>query len=199
MTPLTSHPKANFSIKPVLTGEKVLLRPFTADDVPTMTEILEDFEVRKFTGSMDATFDEQHLRSWYSSRHDQADRIDLAVVDRVTGELVGEVVLNEWDEPNRSCNFRTLIGPKGRGRGCGTEAAQLTVDYGFEQLGLHRISLHIFTFNPRAHRVYEKVGFVAEGTERETLLHEGEWVDSIRMSFLDREWAARRGRPHVGV
>ncbi|MFD9499971.1 GNAT family N-acetyltransferase [Streptomyces sp. NPDC060035] len=194
MTSLTSHPKSNFSIKPVLTAEKVLLRPFTMDDVPTMAEILDDFEVRKFTGAIDASFDEQHLRSWYSSRHDQDDRLDLAVVDRVTGDLVGEVVLNEWDEANRSCNFRTLIGPKGRGRGLGTGAARLMVDYGFEQLGLHRVSLHVFTFNPRAHRVYEKVGFVAEGTERETLLYNGLWVDSVRMSILNREWAAHRGR-----
>lgn len=155
-----------------------------------MAAILADPEVRRCTGGAHLSFDEQRLRTIYAARADATDRLDLAVVDRATGELVGEVVLNQWDAHNRSCVFRTLLGPAGRGRGLGTEATRLIVGHGFEQLGLHRISLFVYAFNPRARRVYEKVGFVSEGVERETLLHEGEWVDSVRMSLLDREWAA---------
>ncbi|MET7617544.1 GNAT family protein [Streptomyces sp. NPDC005408] len=159
-----------------------------------MAAIIEDPEVRKYTGAIHAVFDEQQLRTVYAARAHQADRLDLAVIDKDSGELVGEAVLYEWDEHNRSCTFRTLLGPQGRGRGLGTEATRLMVGHGFEQLRLHRISLYVFTFNPRAQRVYEKVGFVAEGIERETLLQEGEWVDAVRMSLLDREWAALHGR-----
>ncbi|MET8010264.1 GNAT family protein [Streptomyces sp. NPDC005271] len=194
MTSLPPCPTAGFSLKPVLPGEKVVLRPFTADDAPAMARILDDAEVRTFTGSS-GSFDEARPRSWYGSRKDQDDRLDLAVVDRASGALVGEVVLHEWDEPNQNCAFRTLIGAAGRGRGLGTEAVRLIVGHGFERLGLHRISLGVYAFNPRARRVYEKVGFVAEGTEREALLHEGEWIDAVRMSLLKREWAAHRGHP----
>ena len=79
-------------------------------------------------------------------------RLDLAVTDKVTGECLGEAVLNQWDPGNESCNFRIFIGPKGRGRGLGTEATRLIVGYGFEHLGLHRISLEVYAFNPRARR-----------------------------------------------
>ncbi|MET9802804.1 GNAT family protein [Streptomyces sp. NPDC006368] len=183
----------DFSVKPTLTGEKVLLRPFTEDDAPTMAEILADPEVVRFTGTAPAapSPSEAFLRTWYGSRSAQSDRLDLALVDRASGEVVGELVFNEWDEPNRSCNFRTLIGPRGRDRGLGTEAIGLFLGYGFERLGLHRISLGVYAFNPRAVRVYEKAGFIREGVERETLLHEGEWIDSLCMSVLAREWATR--------
>ncbi|WP_368661729.1 GNAT family N-acetyltransferase [Streptomyces sp. NA02950] len=166
------------------------------DDAPAMAVILEDEEVRGFTGGSGApAFGERRLREWYGSRGAQPDRLDLAVVDRANGALVGEVVLHEWDEPNRSCAFRTLLGPRGRDRGLGTEAIRLIVGHGFERLGLHRISLGVFAFNPRARRAYEKVGFVTEGVEREALLHEGAWIDAVLMSLLDREWAVHRGDP----
>ncbi|MGW7362385.1 GNAT family N-acetyltransferase [Streptomyces sp. NPDC054841] len=197
-SPATEQPTTDFSVKPTLTGERVVLRPFTEADAPTMAVILSDPEVLLFTGSAgDPPLPEARLRSWYATRSDQTDRLDLAVVDRATGELVGEVVLNEWDERNRSCSFRTLIGPSGRDRGLGTEAIRLIIGYGFGQLGLNRISLGVFDFNPRARRAYEKAGFVAEGTEREALRHGDGWIDATVMSVLAREWTVHRGHPRL--
>ncbi|ELP67124.1 GNAT family N-acetyltransferase [Streptomyces turgidiscabies] len=188
---------ADFSVKPVLTGERAVLRPFAEDDVPVMARILVDPEVIRLTGSPTEAFDPDRLRAWYTTRNAQTDRLDLGIVDRASGELVGEVVLNEWDESNLNCNFRILVGAGGRDRGVGTEAVRLIVGHAFEQLGLHRVSLHVFAFNPRARRAYEKAGFVAEGVERQTLLHAGEWIDAVRMSVLAHEWAAHHGYPDL--
>ncbi|MFC4554570.1 GNAT family N-acetyltransferase [Georgenia faecalis] len=184
---------------PVLVGELTLLRPFTVDDADAMAEILRDPEVNRLTGSVRtsaeaeaAAPDLDRLREWYGSRSDQTDRLDLAVVDRETGTLVGEVVLNDWDPDNASCNFRILLGPDGRGRGLGTEATRLLLDHAFAAIGLHRVSLGVLAFNPRAQHVYARAGFVVEGVEREAHLFDGEWVDSVLMAVLDHEWAARR-------
>jgi len=181
---------ADFSHKPVLSGERVTLRPFDARDASLIARIIDDPEVRKYTGASHLTFHQYDLEAVYAARATQPDRLDLAIVDKATGELVGEVVLNEWDRHNRSCNFRTMIGPGGRDRGLGTEATRLIVDYGFEVIRLHRIHLFVYAFNPRAKRVYEKVGFTAEGVDRDALLYDGSWVDAIRMSLLDHEWTA---------
>ena len=51
-------------------------------------------------------------------------------------------------------------------------------------MGLHRITLEVYTFNPRARHVYEKVGFVHEGTGREALRFDDGWIDVHRMSIL---------------
>lgn len=190
---------SDFSVKPVLTGDRTVLRPFTEADAAVMAEIIEDPEVVRFTGEASEEFPMERLRSWYGSRSAQNDRLDLAVTDRATGELVGEVVLYEWDATARSCTFRTLVGPRGRGRGIGTEATRLIVGHGFEQLGLHRIQLEAYGHNPRALRVYEKVGFVVEGVRREADFRDGQWLDWVMMAVLDHEWAAHHGHPDVGA
>jgi RimJ/RimL family protein N-acetyltransferase len=187
----------DFAAKPTLTGERAVLRPFTEADLPAMREAMLDPEVRVLTGSVhddaaahapESPVEEEMLRDWYLSRNDQADRLDLAVTDKATGGCVGEAVLNQWDPGNESCNFRILIGPRGRDRGLGSEATRLIVGYGFEQLRLHRISLEVYAFNPRARRAYEKAGFRAEGVLRESLRYNGARIDATVMSILAPEW-----------
>jgi len=186
---------SDFAVKPVLTGEKTVLRPFGEADADAIWEIIQDPEVIRFTFEPSTELTLERLRSWYGSRATQPDRLDLAVTAPDTGELLGEVVLHEWDAAARSCTFRTLIGPRGRGRGVGTEATRLVVGYAFEQLGLHRVQLEAYGHNHRALRVYEKVGFLVEGVRREVRVRDGEWVDEVLMAVLDHEWAAHRGRP----
>jgi RimJ/RimL family protein N-acetyltransferase len=191
-----------FADKPTLTGERAVLRPFLDADLPALAEAIADPEVGRLTGSVnsstavpDAAHREERLREWYSTRGEQHDRLDLAIVDAGTGECVGEAVLNEWEPENASCNFRILIGPRGRDRGLGTEATRLLLAHAFEAVGLHRVSLEVYAFNPRAQRAYEKVGFVREGVRRDALCFDGEWVDSVLMSVLAPEWEQHRGRP----
>ena len=187
-----------FTRKPTLVGDLVTLRPITADDAgPIDVLCREDGEIPRLTGSVHSSTETldgpplDELREIYGSWATAQDRLVLAVIDNVSGDLVGEVVLHEWDEGNRSCAFRTLIGRAGRDRGLGTEATRLVVAHGLGPMGLHRISLEVYDVNPRARRVYEKVGFVHEGTGREALLFDGEWVDVHYMAIL----ADRAQRP----
>jgi RimJ/RimL family protein N-acetyltransferase len=177
----------DFAHKPTLTGGLVILRPVDESDYDALAAAMADPDVSRLTGSH-GEIGEEKARQWYRTRKDQTDRLDLAIVDKATGETVGEAVLNDWDPDNRCCNFRILIGPAGQGRGLGTEATRLIVGYGIEEVGLHRISLGVYAFNPRAQRAYEKAGFVAEGRLRDALLWEGEWVDEIVMSVLATDW-----------
>ena len=190
-------PSPDFTVKPTLAGELVILRPFGVQDLPAMRAVMLDPEGRILTGSVHdeaqarapLTPEQEELaRDWLLSRNVQGDRLDLAVTDKETGECVGEAVLNQWDPGNESCNFRIFLGPQGRDRGFGTEATRLIVGYGFEQLGLHRIALEVYAFNPRARRTYEKVGFQAEGVLRQSLRYDGQWIDATVMSILAPEW-----------
>lgn len=185
----------DFTAKPTLVGDLVTLRPIRAEDADLVDAIIRgDDEIARLTGSVHSSTDEpttmplDELRQVYGRWAVADDRPVLGVVDNATGDLVGEVVLAGWDEGNRSCWFRTLVGAAGRGRGLGTEATRLVVDHGFRVLGLHRITLEVYDFNPRARRVYEKVGFVHEGTGRDALRFDDAWVDVHYMAVLESDW-----------
>ena len=183
--------KTPFTTKPTLTGSLVTLRPIEAADADLLEHIInEDLEVAQLTGSVHSSTEKsdpipiERLREIYGSWSVAEDRLVLGVVDNATGELIGETVLMEWEERNRSCGFRTLIGRAGRGRGLGTEATELTVRYGLQEMGMHRIHLEVYDFNPRARHVYEKVGFVHEGTGRQALRFDDRWIDVHYMAIL---------------
>lgn len=190
-----------FADKPTLRGGLVELRPFADADIAAMAAILAEPEVIRLTGSAHSSADiiekiaEQDrglLERWYGSRAEQTDRLDLAIVDLATGVVVGEVVLNEYDAANQACNYRILIGAAGQGRGLGTEAGRLVIDYAFSRLPLHRIGLEVYSFNPRARRSYQKIGFVHEGSKRDALLFDGQWFDAEVMAILFSDWLASR-------
>ncbi|MFD1147593.1 GNAT family N-acetyltransferase [Saccharothrix hoggarensis] len=192
-------PVTGFGVKPTLTGDLVVLRPVTADDVPALMPMFRDAEVARLTGSHGSSGgdepDRARLHAWYATRGDQGDRLDLAVVERAGGAVVGEAVLNAWDRDNLSCGFRIALVPGAVGRGLGTEATRLILGHAFEDVGVHRVSLEVYAFNARARRVYEKVGFVAEGVLRDALLWRGERVDAAVMSILRPEWQRHGGHP----
>jgi RimJ/RimL family protein N-acetyltransferase len=181
---------ATFADKPTLHGERVLLRPLVESDAQDLLDAMDDEGIR-LTGTH-RTFSLADLVAWTASRAATDDRLDLAIVDRTTNSFVGDLAINDWDPPNRSCNFRIALGPRGRNRGLGSEATRLIVDHVFTNLPIHRIGLDVFSFNPRAAHVYQRVGFVTEGVQRATLLWDGEYHDSIMMSILRPEWEARQ-------
>ncbi|PKR85367.1 GNAT family N-acetyltransferase [Heyndrickxia camelliae] len=181
----------DLSIKPLIEGEKVVLRPFRDEDFPFIEECLRDPEVLKLTGSS-SDFDRESVLKWYTTRNEQTDRLDLAIVDKSQTILVGEVVINLYDEKSHSMNFRILIGPRGRDRGLGTEATTLVIDYIFKNTTLNQLTLSVFDFNPRAKHVYEKVGFVIYGIDENDLEFEGKWIDSINMKLTRENWINRQ-------
>lgn len=79
-----------------------------------------------------------------------------------------------------------------QGKGYGTEALRWLADWTFDYGNMHSLRLQTGTMNPKALHVYEKVGFVEEGREREAIWFGGKWYDIVSMSILEHEWRAKR-------
>jgi RimJ/RimL family protein N-acetyltransferase len=80
------------------------------------------------------------------------------------------------------------------GRGYGTEAVRLILQYGFVELNLRRISLGLHEYNKRALKSYEKAGFTLEGRMRGEGWRDGVHYDSLWMGILREEWFAMQVR-----
>jgi RimJ/RimL family protein N-acetyltransferase len=176
-----------FRDTPVLTGKRVRLEPLTLAVLEDYLVALAEPEVHRLTGAR-VRFDRPKIEAWLATRGRHHDRADWAVVRAEDGAFLGEAVLSHVDLDNESANYRVwLAGPQVFGRGYGTEITQLVVDYALGACGLHRVSLGVYDFNPRAQRVYEKCGFIHEGRLRHALLWEGQWHDKLLMAILSND------------
>lgn len=95
---------------------------------------------------------------------------------------------------HRTANLGIIMAPEYQGKGYGTEAINWALDWAFAIAGMHAVRLTTFSYNERAVRVYERVGFVREGVRRESLWFDGRWHDHYMYSMLEGEWAVLRGR-----
>ncbi|MFD9738174.1 GNAT family N-acetyltransferase [Umezawaea sp. NPDC059074] len=168
--------------KPTLVGERVRLVPLDASHAPAMFAGVNDPEVRRFTGTH-AEFTFEDVEQYSATRREQTDRVDLAVLRAEDGKVLGDIVLNDLDAANEKMGFRIALIAE-QGKGYGTEATRLLLRYAFDVIGLHRVELEVFDFNPRAIASYRKCGFVEEGRLREALLWEGRWHDALLMGVL---------------
>ena len=75
-----------------------------------------------------------------------------------------------------------------RGKGYGKEAVSLLLAYAFDHLGLHKVRLHVHSFNQNAIEMYRSLGFVQEGINRESVYQSGKWYDQLDFGFLQSEW-----------
>jgi len=92
-----------------------------------------------------------------------------------------------WNDRVGTCGI--FVGDKKeQGKGYGTEAMKLLLEYGFNTLNLNRLDLKVNDFNLRAIKCYQRLGFVEEGRMRQSCFRNGEYHDQIIMSILRSEW-----------
>ncbi|KAI5481732.1 hypothetical protein MNV49_000009 [Pseudohyphozyma bogoriensis] len=113
--------------------------------------------------------------------------------DSKPGKAIGHVIL---DKPSMfqhaTSNFGIILDKEYRGKGYGSEATEWILEQAFKRHRIHRVTLEVYDFNPAAKRVYEKCGFVLEGTKREAYWLEGKWCDAYDMAILEKDYFARQ-------
>ena len=137
---------------------------------------------------------EERHRQWLREMVLSGKCDQFIIVDKAQNRPVGTVFLKEIDREHLRAEYAIFIGEEtARGRGIGSEAARLMMDYGFRQLGLNRIYLYVFASNARAIASYRSAGFREEGRLRENYrCKDGNFADVLMMSILRSEWLEKR-------
>ncbi len=127
------------------------------------------------------------IQKWMESN--RPDNFSFAIRTLADKRLVGLIGL--WGMRWNQGDTWVGIGIGNRndwGKGYGTDAMRIILRYAFTELNLHRVSLGVFEYNPRAIRSYEKAGFTLEGRERQCLNRDGKRYDVFNMGILRADW-----------
>jgi uncharacterized protein (DUF952 family)/RimJ/RimL family protein N-acetyltransferase len=119
---------------------------------------------------------------------------DLAVAAPIP---IGSADIRPEADQKLRADIGLWIGLPYHGKGYGTLAARWLVDYGFTQMGLEKIEASIYTGNTASRRIFEKNGFILEGTIRKATLKRGQWQDDWRVGITREDYAHDRRLTHV--
>jgi RimJ/RimL family protein N-acetyltransferase len=191
MAQTDSHPQQpNERPRPVfnIVGEKVALGPGTrTEQIELFYRGDNDFEVTIFAGdplwprqreAFEADYDRQ-------AKEPHPDWVGFLIYDRATDTPIGGIGLRDIDLTMGTAELGISLGRKDYwGKGFGTEAITLMMDYGFTVLGLHNVMLTTTAYNERAIRSYLKVGFREFGRRRESRRVGDRRFDTVYMELL---------------
>jgi RimJ/RimL family protein N-acetyltransferase len=170
-------------------GPTVVLRRHQPANLDAFRRWYGSPEIARLTRYRDGPMLPDEIDRFFTARVLGIDSLTLAVHVKATDQLIGSCAFSQLDGDNGSALFHITIGEKDQwGHGYGTEATELMLRHAFQGLGLHRVSLAVFSFNERAIRSYRKVGFTVEGRAREAIFRDGRFWDEITMSILEPEW-----------
>jgi len=183
-----------------LTGEKVYLAAVSPDDAELWARWLSDLEVALPLGDeaygLFTTEDQARDIADITAHHDHV----FTIVERATDRPIGRCLLFGLNKTDRSTEVGIFIGEKDCwGRGYGTEAMRLLLDYAFNLLNLHSVMLGVFSFNERAIRSYRSLGFKEIGRRRQARIIGSKTYDGILMDMLAEEFESPVVRKMVEI
>ena len=169
-------------------NKNVSIRKITEDDTPQVVawrnapSVVDQFIYRT------PLTEEGHLK-WYRERILKGEVVQFIITDTATNTDVGSVYFRDIDRDNKKCEYGIFIGDEScRGKGIGSTAAKLALDYAFSEMGMNRVFLRVFAKNPRAIKSYENAGFKYEGKFREDVIIDGTAYDMVFMAILKDEY-----------
>ena len=171
-----------------LRGEKVGLASLRREDVALFHRWFQDLEMTVYLGRSGFVATLEDENAWYESQARRSDeQVQFTIVELSSQRPVGNVGLFNI-RPTGTATLGIAIGePEARGKGYGSEAVRLMVEYGMFFRNLHNVMLEFVSFNERGRRAYERAGFREVGRLRGFHLMGGERYDKVIMDITREE------------
>jgi diamine N-acetyltransferase len=157
------------------------LRLFEAWENDTVVAHLSGDPVRPTSGEAAAA----------AFRQEAPDAVSFALYERSTLRCIGMTGLRRIDHARGTAEFGISIGERDCwGKGHGTEATRLILDYAFTTLGLRAVLLEVYAFNERGIGAYRRAGFREVGRRRAAHRAVAAAHDIVLMECLASEFHA---------
>jgi len=166
-----------------LKGKRIYLSPINIEDVETYTQWVNDLDVTISLGNPGVLYG-------FEKEKEAVERMiksgnDFAIITNDEDRLIGNCGLFSIFERNRKAELGIMIGNKNYwDQGYGKEAIELVLNYGFNILNLNNVMLGVYSFNKRAIKCYENIGFKEIGRRREAYILGKRKYDEVLMDIL---------------
>ena len=175
----------------VIENDRIFLRKMEYSDTENIVKWRNsDFVRNHFI--YQALFTKESHENWIRTMVEtgKVDQLIICIKDDTSEEgiPVGSVYIRDIDWNHNKAEYGIFIGEESaRGKGIGSQAAVLMIQYCFQELKLHRLFLRVFADNKQAIRSYEKAGFVKEAYLKDDVKIQGEYRDIVLMGIINPE------------
>lgn len=168
-------------------GSQIILRPMEYGDTDRIIEWRNSERVRSRFIYREPFTVEGHCR-WIETMIHTGKAVQFMICEKEGERPVGSVYFRDIDREKKEAEYGIFLGEEDAlGKGFGTEAARLAVEYAFSGMGLKRLILRVFTDNEAAVRSYRRAGFTEEKILKDVECSDGERKDMLLMSLHSSE------------
>jgi len=179
-----------------LRTERLLLRPFTLDDVEDVLEYTQDPEWARFQNNIPpvpySREDAEKIVMMFSNSSSVWEKMGILRIFAIMfgDKVIGEIGVNQREEDRKNERVELVYSLSRRywGKGLMTEAAQAVVNWAFQSYSFNRMFAYCDPRNIGSRRVLEKIGMKQEGILRSHLVWDGEVRDAVYYGILRGEW-----------
>ena len=162
-------------------GDKIYLRKLEPGDVNgNYPNWFEDPEVCKYNNHEPGTKTKQDFINYINSVYNNKNEYVFAICDKKDDTHIGNISIQRIDHKNKNAEIAIVLGERSYwGKGVGKEAWKLTMEFGFNQIGLHRLYCGTHVENVGMQKLALACGMEKEGIQKDAMFKNGKYVDVI--------------------
>ncbi|MFD0048413.1 GNAT family N-acetyltransferase [Actinomycetes bacterium NPDC127524] len=173
----------------IIDTNRLRLRLFNETDAQEVAKLCNNYNLYKNTLYLPYPYSIEDALSWIKNHLDNFNDdkyFEFAITDKTTEELYGAIALSNHQKFNNG-ELAYWIGEEYWGNGYATEAAKAILEFAFIEKGYNKVFARYFHSNPASGRVIEKIGMKKEGSLREHVKKDEEYIDLVYCGILKYE------------
>ena len=166
-------------------SKRIYLSPILEADIPLITVWINDWDIaQNLTVCHPLSFQDE--KQWFEGlSKNKTENVILAIRLVETDEIIGATGLHRINNLHGTATTGSYIGRKDlHGKGYGTEAKMLLLEYAFNTLNLRKVKAEVYDFNKASQKSLAKCGYKQEGVFVKDRYRNGKHVDSIQMAVF---------------
>lgn len=185
----------DFSHFPMLESDRLILRQIMLTDANGWLAVWNNEDVMRYMTDFDATPTTQDdilsIIQWADDIFAKQTGLRWALTLKSTNTMLGSIGFHLYHKNHRCAEIGYELNRQYWRKGLMFEAGVAILDFGFNQLNLHRIEANVTVGNEGSARLLRKLGFTQEGTWRDKVFNQGQFLSLWQFALLEDEYRAQ--------